>query len=77
MKPGRTAAAVEVYQELENNYRQALSLFADDVDEQYLNAFMHRLLGRFQDHIHALAKDEQVSAVELFEMEEGRACPLK
>ena len=77
MKQSRTEAAVEVYQEYENQFRAALALFAGDPDEARLNAFMHRIFFKFQDHIHTLAKEEQLSAVQLFEMEEGRACPLK
>lgn len=77
MKTSRTAEAVEVYQELESQYREALALFAGEEDAQLLDSFMHRLFFRFQSHIHTLAKSEHIGAVELFEMEEGRACPLK
>jgi hypothetical protein len=77
MKTGRTAAAVDVYQTLENQYRQALEMFAGDKDELMLDKYMHRLFFKCHDHIRSLAKNGCLSAVELFELEAGRACPLK
>jgi CRISPR/Cas system-associated endonuclease Cas1 len=76
MKTGRTAAAVEVYQELENNYRASLAEFADDEARQILNVLMHRILFSCKDHINEVREAEGMTAKEYYKVCTGHDCPF-
>lgn len=71
-----TVAAVETYQELENNYRTALAEFADDKEVSRLDRLMHRILIGCKEYVNQIREQEGVTMKEYYTVCTGQECPF-